>query len=67
MTESGDKGAVTESGSIPGLYGGLSCTGTPGSGDCLLLGSMAWGDPSRHSIVWVESPLPRGFEGLFTA
>ena len=51
MTESGDEGAVTESGSIPGLYGGLSCTGTPGSGDCLLLGSMAWGDPSRPSIV----------------
>ena len=55
MTESGDKGAVTESGSIPGLYGGLSCTGTPGSGDCLLLGSMAWGDPSRPQLYCPRS------------
>ena len=67
MTESGDEGAVTESGSIPGLYGGLSCTGTPGSGDCLLLGSMAWGDPSRPSIVWVEKSVTSWVRRLFTA
>ena len=67
MTESGDEGAVTESGSIPGLYGGLGARGRQVVAHCLPLSSMAWGDPSRPSIVWVEGPLPRGFEGLFTA
>ena len=32
MTGFGDEGAVAESPSIPGLYGGLGCTETPGSG-----------------------------------